>query len=65
MVLRKKAIDNSVRYIPMSEKTKERKSIPKTKKSVSVPRKQNKNFSLNNKKILGKFQHKDSNILKE
>ena len=29
MVLRKTAIDNSVRYIPISEKTKETDDIPK------------------------------------
>ena len=47
MVLRKINIDNSVRYIPMIEKTKERDNKPKTTKAGSVPRKQNKNISQN------------------
>ena len=50
MVLRKITIDNSVRYIPITEKTKETK--PKTTKAGSIPRKQNKNCSKNNKKFL-------------
>ena len=46
MVLRKKTIDNSVRYNPKTEKTKERDIKPKTKKAGSLPRKQNKkNFT--------------------
>ena len=47
MVLRKIAVDNSVRYIPKSEQTKERDSKPKTTKAGSLPRKQNKNISRN------------------
>ena len=44
MVLRKIGIDNSVRFIPKSEKTNERE--PKTIKAGSLPRKQNKkNFA--------------------
>ena len=42
MVLRKIKIDNSVRYIPKAEKTKERDIKPKTIKAGSLPRKQNK-----------------------
>ena len=42
MTLRKITIDNSVRYIPKSEQTK----------AGSLPRKQNKNISQNNKKFL-------------
>ena len=45
MVLRKITIDNSVRYIPITEKTK-------TIKGGSLPRNQNKNCSKNNKKFL-------------
>ena len=45
MVLRKITIDNSVRYVPKVEKTK-------TIKAGSLPRKQNKNCSKNNKKSL-------------
>ena len=52
MVLRKITIDNSVRYVPKYEKTKEREIQPKTIKAGSLPRKQNKNCSKNNKKFL-------------
>ena len=52
MVLRKITNDNSVRYIPIIEKTKEKEIKPKTIKAGSVPRKQNKNCSKNNKKFL-------------
>ena len=44
MVLRKITVDNSVRYIPKTEKTK-------TIKAGSIPRKQNKNISQNIKKF--------------
>ena len=54
MVLRKITIDNSVRYIPITENTKEREIKPKTIKAGSLPRKQNKNNSQNNKKFLKK-----------
>ena len=50
MVLRKITVDNSVRYIPKSEQTKERDSKPKTTKAGSLTRKQNKKLSQNNKK---------------
>ena len=52
MTLRKILIDNSVRYIPITEKTKERGIKPKTTKAGSLPRKQNKNISQNSKKFL-------------
>ena len=51
MVLRKITIDNSVRYVPKNEKPKERDSKPKTTKAGSLPTKQNKNISQNNKKF--------------
>ena len=51
MVLRKITIDNSVRYIARSEQTKEKEIKPKIK-AGSLPRKQNKNFSQNNKKFI-------------
>ena len=52
MVLRKTTIDNSVRYIPKTEKkTKEKENKPKTIKAGSLPRKQNKNISQNIKKF--------------
>ena len=52
MTLRKITVDNSVRYIPIIEKTKEREIKPKTIKAGSLPRKRNKNCSKNNKKFL-------------
>ena len=52
MTLRKITIDNSVRYIPKSEQTKEKQIKPKTIKAGSLPRRQNKNISQNNKKFL-------------
>ena len=55
MVLRKNTINNSVRYIPEKEKTKEKEIKTKTIKAGSLPRKQNKNFSQNNKKFLKKL----------
>ena len=52
MVLRKITVDNSVIFIPITEKTKERDIKPKTIKTGSLPRKQNINFSQNNKKFI-------------
>ena len=52
MTLRKITIDNSVRYIPKSEQTKEKNNKPKRIKAGSLPRKQNKNVSQNSKKFL-------------
>ena len=48
MTLRKIPIDNSVRYIPKSEQTGENKT-------KTIPRKQNKKISHNNKKFLNKI----------
>ena len=53
MRIRKITIDNGVRYIPVIEKTKEKDVKPKIK-AGSLPRKQNKNFSQTNKKLLKK-----------
>ena len=50
MVLRKITIDNSVRYIPKSEQRRENKT--KTIKAGSLPRKQSKNISQNNKNFI-------------
>ena len=50
MVLRMITNDNSVRYTPKSEQTKEKEAKPKTIKASPLPRKQNKNISQNNKK---------------
>ena len=52
MVLRKKTVDNSVRYIPKNEQTKERDIKQNTIKNNPNPRKQNKKISQNNKKFL-------------
>ena len=54
MTLRKITIDNSVRYIPITEKTKEKEIKSKTIKAGSLPKKtkQNKQISQNNKKFL-------------
>ena len=53
MVLRKITVDNSVRYIPVFEKIKETGNKPKKiKASGSLPCKQNKNISQNNKKFI-------------
>ena len=54
MTLIKITIDNSVRYIPATEKTKEKDIKPKTKtlKAGSLPHKPNKNISQNSKKFL-------------
>ena len=50
LVLRKITVDNSVRYIPKTEKTNEKEIKPKKVKAGSLPRKQNKKLSQNNKK---------------
>ena len=63
MVLRKITIDNSVRYIPIAEKMREKDIKPKTTKAGSLPRKQNKNITKIIKNSLKIFQHQDSNIL--
>ena len=52
MTLRTLTVDNSVKYIPKSEQTKEKEIKPKTIKAGSLPRKQNENISQNNKKFL-------------
>ena len=65
MVLRKITIDNSVRYIPKTEQTKEKNTKPKTIKAGSLTRKQNKSISQNNKKLLKMCQQKDLVSLNE
>ena len=64
MVLRIITVDNSVRYNPEIEQSKEKDIKPDTIKNNSNRRKQNKNFSQTRKSFLKIFQHKDSNILK-
>ena len=61
MVLRKITIDNSVRYIPKTEKTKEKEGKPK---ASSLPRKQNKKISQNNKKFLNNVSASGFKLLK-
>ena len=51
MVLRKITFDNSLKYIPKSEQTKEKSIKQNTIKSNSPPKKQTKNHS-QNKKLL-------------
>ena len=51
MTIRKKTIDNSVKYNTKGEQTREIK--PNTIKNRSTSRKQNRIFSQNNKKFLG------------
>ena len=62
MVLRKITIDNSVRYIPKSEQTRENKT--KTVKAGSIPREQNKKISQNNKKFLNNVSASGFKLLK-
>ena len=45
MVLRKISIDNSVRFVPKSEKPKEKEIKPKKVKAGSLHPKQNKKLS--------------------
>ena len=64
MTLRKITIDNSVRYVPKSEQTKERVSKPKTTEAGSIPRKQNQKISQNNKKFLNNVSASGFKLLK-
>ena len=76
MVLRKITVDNSVRYIPKSEQTRESKPIKMKNKKQSEQiqpisgggksntRKQNKNISQNIKKFLKKVTAGGFGILK-
>ena len=57
MTLRKITIDNSVRYIPKSEQMSENKT-------KTIPRKQNKNISQNNKKFLNNVSASGFKLLK-
>ena len=62
MTLRKITIDNSVRYIPKSEQTRENKT--KTIKAGSLPRKQSIKISQNNKKFLNNVSASGFKLLK-
>ena len=50
--MRRTIVDNSARFIPQSEQSKEKDIKPNTIKNRSTPRKQNKNILQNNKKFL-------------
>ena len=72
MVLRKITIDNSVRYIPKKEQTKEikRNKIKNKKQSeqiqpISGGGKQDKKFSKNNKKFVKDFTASGFGVLKK
>ena len=52
MTFRKITIDNSVRYIPITEKTREKEIKPKSTKTGLLPRRQNNFISQNSKKFL-------------
>ena len=62
MTLRKITIDNSVRYIPKLEQTRQNKT--KTIKAGSLPLKQNKKNSQNNKKFLNNVSASGFKLLK-
>ena len=56
MVFRKITIDNSVKYVPITEKeTKQNKTKNKKIQPISGGGKQNKKFSKNNKKFVKDF----------
>ena len=52
MVLRRITVDNSVRYIPKSEQTRENKKQSEQNQPISEGGKPNKNISQNSKNIL-------------
>ena len=64
MTLRKITVDNSVRYVPKSEQTKEKNIKPKTIKAGSLPPRQNKNISRNSKIFVKDFAASGFAILK-
>ena len=56
MVLRKITIDNSVKYVPVTEKDiKQNRTKNKKIQSISGGGKQNKKFSKNNRKFVKDF----------
>ena len=57
--MRKISVDNSVRYIPNSEQTKERHVRANTRKN----RKQNRNISQKNKKFVKDFAAEGFRVL--
>ena len=55
MVLRKITIDNSVKYIPITEKDIKQNTMKNKKIQAVSGRKQDKKFSKNNKKFVKDF----------
>ena len=69
MVLRRITVDNSVRYIPKNEQTRENKKQRDKIQPISGggkpnTRKQNKNISQNNKKFLNNVSASGFKLLK-
>ena len=65
MVLRKITIDNSVKYVPITEKDiKQNTTKNKKNQPISGGGKQNKKFSKNNKKFVKDFTAGGFGILK-
>ena len=65
MTLRKITVDNSVRYVPKTEQTKEKEIKPKTIKAGSLPRKKTKTFHKIIKNLLKFLQQEDLEYLNE
>ena len=57
MVLRRITVDNSVRYIPKGEQSKEKDTNPNTIRNNSNPRKKTTKFHKITKSFLEIFQH--------
>ena len=64
MVLKNITLDSSVRYIPISEKTKEKDIKANKVTAGSLPRKQNKKISQNSKKFLNNVAASGFAVLK-
>ena len=55
MTLRKITVDNSVKYIPQNEQTKQKDIKASTIKNNSIPKKQKKHFQQNNKNVVKNY----------
>ena len=68
MTLRKLTVDNSIKRIPQNDQTQsisgERDSKPNTLKNISLPCKQNKNFSQDFRKRIPKTTAEGFKIIK-
>ena len=62
--IEKNNCDNSVRYIPINEKAKGKNIKPNTIKAGSLPRKQNKKISQNNKQFFKNIAASGFGIIK-